>query len=67
MWPRDATDLYLLLGCLNDLMAIAAYDLGYPEAAEELPRAGWTYAVAIDHRPLMAQLRMQLAGILAWQ
>ena len=36
---RDATDLYLLLGCLNDLMAIAAYDLGYPEAAEELPRA----------------------------
>ena len=50
MWPRDATDLYLLLGCLNDLMAIAAYDLGYPEAAEELPRAGWTYAVAMDHR-----------------
>jgi len=67
MWPRDATDLYLLLGCLNDLMAIAAYDLGYPEAAEELLRAGWAYAVAIDHRPLMAQLRMQLAGTLAWQ
>src|SRR5713226_858781 len=41
MWPRDATDLYLLLGCLNGLMAIAAKALGYLSAAEELARAGW--------------------------
>jgi len=67
MWPRDSRDLYLLLGCLNDLMAIAAYDLGYPQAAEELLRAGWVYAVAIDHHPLMAQLRQQLAWTVAWQ
>jgi hypothetical protein len=67
MWPRDARDLYLLLGCLNDLMAVAAYDLGYPQAAEELIRAGWAYAIAIDHRPLMAQLRQQLAWTVAWQ
>src|SRR6266851_5530444 len=29
-------------------------------------RAGWAYAVAIDHRPLMAQLRLQLASIASW-
>ena len=69
MWPRDATDLYLLLGCLNDLMAVAAYDLGYPHAAEELIRAGWAYAIAIDHHPLMAAVASatRLRRVLAWQ
>jgi transcriptional regulator with XRE-family HTH domain len=66
MWPRDANDLYLLLGCLNDLMAIAAYDLGYPQAAEELFRTAWVYAVAIDHRPLMARLRVDAANNVFW-
>jgi transcriptional regulator with XRE-family HTH domain len=65
MWPRDATELYLLLGCLNELMAMAAYDLGFRQAAEELLRAGWAYAVAIDHRPLMALLRHGFASITA--
>ena len=27
VWPRDATELYLLLGCLSDLMAVAAAGL----------------------------------------
>ncbi len=67
MWPRDTRDIYFLLGCLNDLMANVAYDLGYPQAAEELLRAGWVYAVTIDHHPLMAKLRHQLAWIAAWQ
>ena len=66
LWPRDQTDLYFLLGCLSDLMACAADDLGYPQAAEELLRAGWTYAVAIDHRPLMAHLRSILAYTAVW-
>ena len=66
MWPRDATTLYLLLGCLNGLMAGTADDLGYPAAAEELYRAGWAYAVAIDHRPLMAKLRLDLASLAYW-
>jgi hypothetical protein len=48
-------------------MAVAADDLGYSEAAEELIRAGWAYAVAIDHRALMAQLRLQLANIAFWR
>ena len=61
LWPREQRDLYFLLGCLNGLMAIPANQLGYPDAAAELNRAGWAYAHAIDHRPLMAQLRGELS------
>jgi hypothetical protein len=61
LWPREQTDLYFFLGCLNGLMAIPANQLGYPDAAAELNRAGWAYAHAIDHRPLMAQLRGELS------
>ena len=57
LWPREQTDLYFLLGFLSGLMAIPANQLGYPDAAEELNRAGFAYANAIDHRPLMAYLR----------
>ena len=32
-------------------MGVTANRLGYPDAAEELIRAGWAYANAIDHRP----------------
>jgi tetratricopeptide (TPR) repeat protein len=60
LWPREQTDLYFMLGCLNGLMANPANQLGYPDAAAELNRAGWAYAHAIDHRPLMAHLRHQL-------
>jgi len=66
LWPRDQTELYFLLAALNCLMAVAASDLGYPQAGEELVRAGWAYASAIDHRPLMAHLRLELAGIAYW-
>jgi hypothetical protein len=66
MWPRDATTLYFLLGCLNGLMGVTADDLGYPVAAEELARAGWAYAIAIDHRPLMGKLRLDLAAYAYW-
>jgi len=64
-WPRDAAELYLLAGCLSALMAAAATNLGYPQAAEELTRAGWAYATIIDHRPLMARLRL-CAGYAAY-
>ena len=67
LWPRDQTELYFLLGALHCLMAVAADDLGYPQSGEELVRAGWAYATAIDHRPLMAHLRLELAGIAYWQ
>ena len=66
LWPRDQADLYFLLGCLADLMAAAASGLGYLQAAEELIRSGWAYAAAIDHRPLMAHLRLKLAQVAYW-
>src|SRR6266536_5659427 len=66
LWPRDATQLYLLLGCLNCLMGDTADDLGNPHAAEELLHAAWAYAMVIDHRPLMAKLRLDLASIAYW-
>ena len=62
LWPREQTDLYFLLGCLNGLMAITASSLGYPDAADEMNRAGFAYASAIDHRPLMAWLRGELSA-----
>lgn len=67
LWPREQADLYFLLGCLNGLMGITANRLGYPDAAEELIRAGWAYANAIDHRPLLAQLRQQLCYVAYWR
>jgi hypothetical protein len=66
LWPRDQAELYFLLGCLNGLMAVAANNLGSPDAADELARAGSAYAAAIDHRPLMARLRLELANVAHW-
>jgi tetratricopeptide (TPR) repeat protein len=66
LWPRDASELYLMAGCLNGLMASAATNLGYPQAAEELIRSGWAYATVIDHRPLMAWLRLDGAYAAYW-
>jgi hypothetical protein len=63
LWPSEQTDLHFLLGCLNGLMGITANRLGYPDAAEELIRAGSASASAIDHRPLLAQLRQQLSSV----
>src|SRR5436305_4692640 len=65
-WPRDAAELYLLAGCLSALMAAAAVNLGYPQEAAELTRAGWAYATVIDHRPLMARLRLCAAYAAYW-
>jgi transcriptional regulator with XRE-family HTH domain len=64
LWPREQNDLYFFLGCLNGLMGVTANRLGYPDAAEELIRAGWAYATAIDHRPLLGQLRRELSTII---
>ena len=66
IWPQDERDLYFLLGVLNTLMGVAAHSLGNDRAAEELLRSGWAYATAIDHRPLKAQLRLQLSWIAYW-
>jgi len=65
-WPRDAAELYLLAGALSALMAAAATNLGYPQAAEELTRSGWAYATIIDHRPLMGRLRLCASYAAYW-
>jgi hypothetical protein len=60
---REQGDLYFTLGCVNGLMGVSANHLGYPDAAEELLRAGWAYANVIEHNPLRAMLRGKLAHI----
>jgi hypothetical protein len=67
LWPREHTDLYFILGCINGLMGITANRLGYPDAAEELIRSGWAYANAIDHQPLRGLLRAKLSTVMYWQ
>jgi hypothetical protein len=67
LWPREQADLYFLLGCVNGLMGHDARRLGYPDAAEELLRAGWAYANAIDHGPLKGMLRAMLSAVMYWQ
>ena len=65
--PREQADLYFLLGCLHELMGLTANRLGYPDAAEELIRAGWAYANAIDHNALRGMLRARLSYVMYWR
>jgi tetratricopeptide (TPR) repeat protein len=67
LWPGEQADLYILLGCLHELMGLAANRLGYPDAAEELLRAGWAYATAIGHDPLRGMLRARLSYVMFWR
>jgi hypothetical protein len=66
LWPPDRTELHFLLGALHGLMAAASNGLGFRSAAEELIRTGWAYASTIDHRPLMAWLRLEQSNIVFW-
>jgi hypothetical protein len=67
LWPREQSDLYFMLGCVNGLMGLNARRLGYPDAAEELIRAGWAYAHAIDHNALQGLLRAKLSSLMYWR
>ncbi|HET9079048.1 MAG TPA: helix-turn-helix transcriptional regulator [Trebonia sp.] len=67
LWPGEQADLYFILGVINGLMGITADRLGYPDSGEELIRSGWAYATAIDHRPLLATLRLQLSTVAFWR
>jgi hypothetical protein len=64
--PREQADLYFLLGCLHELMGLTANRLGYPDAAEELLRAGWAYADVIGHDGLRGMLRARLSYVMYW-
>lgn len=65
--PREQADLYFLAGCLNGLMGLTANRLGYPDAAQELIRAGWAYASVIDHNGLRGMLRARLSYVMYWR
>jgi hypothetical protein len=65
--PREQADLYFLAGCVSGLMGITANRLGYPDAAEELLRAGWAYANVIDHNVLRGMLRAKLSTVMYWR
>src|SRR5439155_25021303 len=65
--PREQANLYSLAGCLNGLMGVTANRLGYPDAAEELIRAGWAYANVIDHNALRGMLRAEHAYVMYWR
>ena len=65
--PYEQADLYFLAGCLNGLMGVTANRLGYPDAAEELIRAGWAYASVIDHNTLRGMLRAEHAYVMYWR
>jgi hypothetical protein len=67
LWPGEQADLYFLLGCLHELMGLAANRLGYPDAAEELVRAGWAYANTIGHDSLRGMLRARLSYVMYWR
>lgn len=66
LWPRDQAEIYLLLGCLTGLTSAVVQDLGYGQAAEDLLRSAWAYALVIDHKPLMAYLRERLSSVCFW-
>jgi hypothetical protein len=59
--------LYFALGCANGLLGINANRMGYADAAEELLRAGWAYANAIDHPLLRGMLREKLSYVMYWR
>jgi tetratricopeptide (TPR) repeat protein len=67
LFLRETADLYFLLGCVNALLGVNANRLGYPGTAEELLRAGWTYASIIEHNPLRAMLRAQLSYVMYYR
>jgi hypothetical protein len=48
-------------------MGLTANRLGYPDAAEELLRAGWAYVNVIDHDALRGMLRARLSYVMYWR
>lgn len=64
--PDGQRELYVLLGCLNHLMATTARHIGVPAVADELALAGLAYATVIADRSLIARLRLDLAITAYW-
>lgn len=64
--PNQQTDLYLFLGQLSGLLAIAGFDLGDTTAASTFARTAWGYGEHIGHDSLRAWARSTHALIAYW-
>src|SRR5262249_1668692 len=64
--PAQARDLTFLAGALCGLLANASLDLGRQDAADDLPRAAWTYPTIIEHGPLIGWARGPQALAAIW-
>jgi hypothetical protein len=64
--PSQQMDLYLLLGELCGLLAVASFDLGDSQAATSHARAAWGYGEHIDHDGLRAWARSTQAMLAYW-
>jgi hypothetical protein len=64
--PADLADLYLIAGQACGLAATTAWDLGDPDAADDLANAAWTYGQLCGHNTLRAWTRSVQATIAFW-
>ncbi len=64
--PRQASELYLLVGQLCGMLALTSLDLGHPHAAEQHARAAWAYGQIIEHNSLRTWARATQAVIAFW-
>jgi len=64
--PADLADLYLIAGQACGLAATTSWDLGDPDAADDLANAAWTYRQLCGHDTLRAWTRSVQATIAFW-
>jgi hypothetical protein len=64
--PGDLADLYLIAGQTCGLAATTSWDLGDPDAADDLANAAWTYGQLCGHDTLRAWIRSVQATIAFW-
>jgi len=64
--PGEVADLFLIAGQLCGLAATTSWDLGDPEAADDLAGAAWTYGQICGHDTLRAWVRSVQATIAFW-
>lgn len=65
--PSQHRDLYLMLGELCGLLAVASFDLGDTTAATAHARAAWGYGELIEHDALRAWARGTQALLAYWE
>ncbi|AHH98196.1 hypothetical protein [Kutzneria albida] len=64
--PRQQAELYLLAGQVCGLLASVAWDLGYPDVAEDQARSAYIYGTTVDHPSLQAWARALQVTIVFW-